>query len=246
MKLFQFGCSWSDYTGNIKETYGEILAKHYGREYIHEARGCGSNWRYFRLLPQFIHERKIDKEDIILIQITAFERAEVWTGRDYKIIDYRKTQNMTDPWYNHDGVRDGTILRMKAGAEKWFAYPEEKEFAKQRMKFVNNDWDITNWNSHMLSLQGLLDYHGFKNVLWMYTFAGRNIPENKRQRISQVPPMMVRPNNFCGVRGWCRYELTLPGKNDEEHDYTHLNQAGHKYVAGVVQEQLDDILKVVK
>lgn len=242
MKLFQFGCSWSDYTGKINETYGEILARHYGREYVHEARGCGSNWRYFRLLPQFIHEGKIQKDDIILIQITAFERAEVWSGREYKLIDHRSTQNMTDPWYNYDGKRCGTILRMKVGADKWLAHPEEREFAKQRIQFSEVSWDVTVWNSHMLSLQGLLDYHGFKNVLWLFNYAGPNTPEHKRKRRANIPPMMVRPRNLLGVRGWCRYEYTLPGKtSDEDHDYTHLNQAGHNYVANMIKEHLGDI-----
>lgn len=243
-RLAQFGCSWSDYTETdsdpVNATYGEILAKHYDAEYIHEARGCGSNARYFRILPRMVHDGILSTEDIIIIQIIAWERTEVWSGRKYPIIDYRSGFNMTDPWFTHK-KRNGTILRMKSEAWEWFDYPEEREYAKQWLLFQDPSFELEVWNSHMLSLQGYLDAKGFKNVFWIYPFSGPNVPEHKRKNTLVYPQDMMIPRNFIGMLGWANDEMTLKTPDGEPHDYCHLSQAGHEHVAQKIIDEIGSI-----
>lgn len=243
-RLAQFGCSWSDYTESdiesIDATYGEILAKHYDAEYIHEARGCGSNARYFRVLPRMVHGGILSKDDIIVIQIIAFERTEVWSGRKYDVFHYRSRHNMSDPWFT-DGKRNGTILRMKVGADAWLTHPEEKEYAKQRIQFSDKSFEVEVWNSHMLSLQGFLDSKGFKNVFWVYTFSGPYVPEHKRKKVAVCPRDMIIPRKFIPIRGWVNDEMTLSTPPGEPHDYCHLSQPGHDYVAQKIIKEIGTI-----
>ena len=243
-RLAQFGCSWSDYTESAVETihatYGELLAKNYDAEYIHEARGCGSNARYFRLLPSMVHNGILSKNDIIIIQIIAWERTEVWSGRKHPIINYRSGYNMTDPWFSGK-KRNGTILRMKSQAWTWLTYPEEKEYAKQWLLFQDPSFELAVWNSHMLSLQGFLDSEGFKNVFWVYPFSGPSVPEHKRKKVSECPQDMIMPRKFIPVRGWVTDELTLKRPEGEPHDYCHLSQAGHDYVAQKIIDEIGSI-----
>jgi hypothetical protein len=76
-KLIVAGCSVSDYT-NVKKVWGEYLAEQLNYEYVHEAAGCGSNYRMWRVLTTHILNGNITANDTVVVQYTTLERNEFW------------------------------------------------------------------------------------------------------------------------------------------------------------------------
>lgn len=209
---FVAGCSWSDYTGNVPKTYGDIISENYGVNYFHEARGCGSNDRWFRVLPQYIENGILQKDDLIILQITAFERTEIWSGRNYKIIDITDPKNMTDPFYK-EGKRHGSVIRIKNNAHEWLN-DEEATYSRAKEPLTDRHYSIECFNSRAITLQGYLEHKGFKNVYWLYPMSnmlGFNT--------------MYRPKNLITLMDWKVGKYHLPN------DPTHLNEKGHEYIA---------------
>lgn len=63
------GCSYSDYTG-VDKVYGEYAAEQLGYNYLHLARGAGSNHRGLLKVTKAVVEKKLVAGDILVFQYT--------------------------------------------------------------------------------------------------------------------------------------------------------------------------------
>lgn len=160
-QLLVSGCSFSDYT-KVDKVYGEYLAEKLNiKTYIHEARGCSSNYRIWRTVSNSILNNKISKNDIIIIQYTSEERQEIWSPYEHELIDIKNDVNMTDP-YN-----EGTLLRFKYHSHSWQSNRLERKFMKLYEKFINHTFELEKFRVNHSMFQTFLLYHGFKNVYFL-------------------------------------------------------------------------------
>lgn len=159
--LLVAGCSFSDYA-NVKVVYGEILANFLNaNEYIHEAAGCGSNYRIWRKVVSSILDKKIKKNDYIIVQYTNAERQEIWSPFNN---DYSRNENgfsFGDPFSN------GSILKFKSNSYSWQKHSIEKKFFNMYEKFINIEFELEKFRVNHNMFQTFLSYNGFRNVYFL-------------------------------------------------------------------------------
>lgn len=209
-KLCVAGCSVSDYTC-VDRVYGDILAENIGFNYIHEAVGCGSNDRIWRRVTNLIIDKKIDKNDIIVIQYTDVTRTEFWSSNPW-------------PSYKHTGPQEershdnGRILSYKIGSHEWQHYDLEKSFFKTYEKhFVSDNYAHEVFRIRNFNFQNMIINLGL-TVIFMLT-----------TRIGQMD------ENICyGYLKDLSYKDSTGGKIEfdlRDGDQCHFNDRGHRTTA---------------
>lgn len=216
-KLLVAGCSFSDYT-KISKVYGEFLSEAMGiSEYIHEARGCGSNHRIWREIVNHVLSKNITSEDFVIVQYTQVLRLEYWTPHRKEIIPITNDRNISDPYKD-----DGTILRFKIDSHTWQDHRDEINFFKIHEKFINYDFEYEKFIVHHNMFQTFMAYNGFKKLFFLK--GGTYGPPY--DLISEYK------NNY--IDGSKLLENHLDG---DEH---HLNQIGHEKTAEFILKFFKD------
>jgi hypothetical protein len=145
MKLIVAGCSVSDYT-QVKLPYGEVLFKTANKfsSYVHNAAGCGSNYRIMRTVTNQIMNGDITSDDLLIVQWTSYERDEIASAfkNSDAIIKNRAggpCQTLRDYF-----AQDIDIIRFKSRAQDFHHLSDiEKEYVKLKEEwFTHVDFEI--------------------------------------------------------------------------------------------------------
>ncbi len=214
-QLLVAGCSFSDYT-LIEKVYGEFLAEKLNvSNYIHEARGCGSNHRMWREITNHVLKKNITSDDIIIIQYTEVCRQEFWTPYRRRIIPITDHHNNSDPYGDN-----GTVIRFKIDSHKSQDNSKEKSLFRLLEIFLNNDFENEKFIVNHNMFQTFMSYHNFKKVFFLkggsYGPDYDLIPEYK--------------NNYIDGNHLLQYHL--------EGDEHHLSQEGHIKTAELIYDFL--------
>lgn len=132
------GCSFSDYRYGIIP-YGDLVAKHFGCHYIHEAACAGSNSRIWRTLIGHIQNNEISAGDIILLQYTLLARNEAWSPYHHSIYENEKIFEEYD---------SGTLLRLTPHFKSFAKTREEHSLAFCHNYFYNKEFAREIWRTH--------------------------------------------------------------------------------------------------
>lgn len=204
-KLIVAGCSVSDYT-NVKKVWGEYLAEQLNYEYIHEAAGCGSNHRMWRVLTNQILSRSITSNDTIVVQYTTLERTEFWSS----IVE---NNWLREPAFN------GDIIRFKTGSHSWHSGVESK-LMKIYERFINIDFETEKFINNQMMFQCLAKEYNIKN-LYFVKVGGYGLEDLKL--INQY-----KDNFFDYSDIFNKIENHING------DPHHLSDYGHKLLANKI------------
>ena len=215
-KLVVLGCSVSDYT-HVDKAWGEILSEKLEHEYIHEASGCGSNWRMWRKVFGLINNNIICNNDTVIVQYTETIRNEFWSPYQKKsrpLYGSKKTYLVEK--YNDDGA----IIKFKMDAHTFNDYTSaEKKFFKNYTRFISEDFELENFTMMHNMFQGFMKDKGFDN-LYFVKAGGYGPVTNEEDFIDYYKQKFISiPDAF---------------QNHLPKDHLHMNQTGHKKLADIV------------
>lgn len=225
MKLVVGGCSFSDWFPNVEKPWPVSLSEKMGLEHLHEARGCGSNYRIWRELTKHIIEGKINKDDLLFIQYTSPVRYEFWSDREHKIIPITSHQNNTDPFYYNEQLeqREGSIIRWKSGAHEFnfFSEPEKEFFKLLETHFASINFCQEQFVSYQHMFHGFLLSQGFTKFFYLYPY-----PETIDTRWAGLDRMIIQKED------WLYPEFLA--------DEGHLNDAGVEHITNLIYDRIKD------
>lgn len=201
-KLVVAGCSVSDYT-NVNKVWGDYLSNLLECDYLHEAAGCGSNYRMWRVLTTCILNGNITPNDVVIVQYTTLERNEFWSP---KIEDD----------YLRDLQYDGNIIRFKSHSYTWHKGSEAK-LMKLYERFINDNFEKEKFlNNHMM-FQCLAKEYNIKNLYFVKVGA---------YGLEDLKLLDQYKNNFFSYS-----DIFNTRANHIENDPYHLSDIGHKALA---------------
>lgn len=218
-KLFVAGCSVSDYT-KVEKVYGEYLSEKLNCDYVHEGAGCGSNWRIWRKITNYILNGELTSNDLLVVQYTTIERKEVWSKENYKM-------NNEKILLREDYKDGGNLVRFKVGSYDWQQIDYEKKFFNLYENcFLSIDYEREVFKTQNLMFQTMLKYFNIPTVfLGYYLSLNKNtmdlLPEFKKNSYVEIPHVLDR--KYC-----------------LENDWWHLNDLGHQMVADKLYEYIVD------
>jgi len=224
-KLFVGGCSFSDYT-KVERVYGEILAELLGYEYIHVAKGCGSNYKMWRKLTKYLMDGILTSNDLLIVQYTEVTRDEIWCPN---ILPDRLIGLV-------DEVDGGYITDWKLGSYKWQEYPEVSEFHQTKENFYTSEvFDVEKFYYHHFMFQSMLAYYKIPTIFVEGIRIGSWGDKVKPILLPEFEKMFFPDAHFIRPGKFSEYDLE-PGI-----DVTHLNQQGHYVYADKLVEHIKHI-----
>jgi hypothetical protein len=228
-KLMVVGCSFSDRTGVLK-SYGDYLAEELGREYMHNAAGCGSNSRMWRVVTNAIMNNELTRDDLLIVQYTEIARSELWTEFEQDGLANKIENERVTPTGNvvvRDKCRHGgDIIRFKPECSEWQPFEHEIQFTKQFTEHhVSPDF---------CAEQASINNYNFQNML----------------HVQKIPTIFMRAlhyghelfdKNYFNFPEFRYSDDTLIKQNHtrSKTDIWHLNDAGHKWIATELARQID-------
>jgi len=240
VKVVGTGCSFSDYTGNPKNTFNQQVALHYGIDYLDLTAGAGSNDRWYRLLLAGIREGVITKDDLIVIQYTNLMRREYVTD----LRDPKESASDYHPWKNPTGYKrtlkpikekwstEWYTFKWNPTASAWADTPELKKWCDlMAVHFTSRSYAIELWRNQHFALQHILKDYAVVYLHTGYIQSEVKIDDfikstNTNAAIIEFPTNSENGGgNIFDQNGWC---LNPP------YDCAHINQAGHDAVAEAI------------
>lgn len=210
-KLIVAGCSVSDYT-NVKKVWGEYLAEQLNYEYVHEAAGCGSNYRMWRVLTTHILNGNITANDTVVVQYTTLERNEFWSP----IVE--------NDWLR-DPAFDGNIIRFKSGSHTW-AKGSEKKLMKLYERFINDDFEKEKFANNHMMFQCLAKEYKIKNLYFVKLGA---------YGLEDLLFLPQYKNNFFNYSN-----IFDKSENHITNDRYHLSDIGHKLLSTMIYNNIKE------
>jgi hypothetical protein len=230
-KLWMFGCSFSDRT-QVSHCYGELAAEKLNVNYEHQAAGCGSNDRIFRVLGNLIADEKVDSRDTIVVQYTGVDRTEFWSPIEQRgLLEHRASelaQRHGRITLRERYAAGGDVTRFKTGSYNWQVDTREASLHKQYEEFASfAPFNTERWRASHTMLQHSLLSTGARVVFLQpgcdgqphyapleYEFTKSIIPEFRKDAYTNF-------SILNRAKGW-----TLGS------DEYHLSLEGHRVLAG--------------
>lgn len=214
-KLIVAGCSVSDYT-NVKKVWGEYLAEQLNYEYVHEAAGCGSNYRMWRVLTTHILNGNITPDDTVIVQYTTLERNEFWS-----------------PIVENDWLRDpafgGDIIRFKSGSHAW-AKGSEKKLMKMYERFIGIEFEHEKFINNHIAFQCLAKEYNIHNLYFVHVGSyGFNRKDH--------PTISKYKNNFFKYS-----DIFNKSENHITNDPSHLSNIGHELLSTMIYNKIKELV----
>jgi len=230
MKLFVAGCSVSDYT-LVDKVYGEFLAEKLNMDYVHEAAGCGSNYRIWRTITKHVMNNNLTENDLLIIQYTNTNRYEFWSclANNYTSEEFPDSRYTVREKY--DG---GSLIRFKIDSYQWQQHEIEIDFHKTFQKYFLSErysddlFEVNNYNfQHMLSN---------KNIKAIFINPGRGPIPVKGKNIYDMLFDEFKKNYYS----WSYHHIT-DREFDLPNDTAHFNQKGHERLAQELYEHINKL-----
>lgn len=218
--LLVLGCSVSDYTW-VDKVWGEFLAEHLNLNYIHQAAGCGSNWRMWRTAFNLVNTKQITSKDTIVIQYTEIFRREFWSPYQKTAQPLSGSNNKSFLTETYD---DGTITRYKLDADTFGQYTSsERNFFKLYNRFINEKFELEQFHMMHNMFQSFMKDNNFANLYFLKVGGYGPLRENNDLIGYYKNNYIPAPNAF----------------NDHlEGDKLHMNQQGHEKLASFVYNHI--------
>lgn len=218
-RLIVAGCSYSDYT-KVDNVYGELLAQKLNFDYIHEAAGCGSNWRIWRKVTEHVLNGNLTSNDLLIIQYTEILRNEFWTrleepNKFYKI----KDGTILSPL--HDVEHDGIINRWKIGSYDWQVNEKLSKFHKDYEDyFISDTFTYEQWKKHNFMFQCMLSMNNIPTIFVNSVRINSDLWDREISDTTMLPVYM-------------KYMYVQSNRHSPEHDLEHgdiwhMNSVGHE------------------
>jgi len=228
MKLFVAGCSVSDYT-LVDKVYGDFLAEKLNIDYIHEAAGCGSNYRIWRTITKHVMDDNLTDNDLLIVQYTNSIRYEFWSSIQRPP---SPPKEFIDKRYICEEEYDGgALIRFKLDSYQWqnnkidtdFHETFQKYFLSE--KYSNELFEINNYNfQHMLIN---------KNIKTIFIYPGRGPVPILGKNLYDMLLDEFKRNYYA----W-PYDSVNDRGFDLPNDRTHFNQKGHECLADRLYEHI--------
>ena len=208
-KLIVAGCSVSDYT-NVNKVWGDYLSELLHYDYLHEAAGCGSNYRMWRVLTTHILNGNITPDDTVIVQYTTLERNEFWSP-------------IVEDNYLRDPLHNGDIIRFKSHSYSWHSGSEAK-LMKLYERFISDDFEKEKFiNNHMM-FQCLAKEYNIKKLYFIKVGA---------YGLEDLSFLNQYKNNF-----FVYSDIFDDIKNHIKDDPYHLSDTGHKLLADKIFDKM--------
>jgi|TARA_B100001094_G_scaffold25863_1_gene21651 hypothetical protein len=218
--LLVLGCSVSDYT-HVDRSWGEILAKKLGINYVHQAAGCGSNWRMWRKAFDLVDNNIVTNKDIVIVQYTELIRREFWSPYQKESRPLHGSNGKSNMTEAYD---DGHIIRYKIDAHEFEDYHRtEKQLFKVYTRFLNEEFELEQFRMMHNMFQSYMADRQFKNVYFVRPSDFGALYHYSKLHKMYKNNLIHSPNAF---------ENHLPN------DQGHMDQQGHQLLADFVYSKL--------
>ena len=204
-KLVVAGCSVSDYT-NVSKVWGDYLSDLLKYDYLHEAAGCGSNYRMWRVLATHILNGNITSKDTIVVQYTTLERNEFWSPT-------------IEDDYLRDAHHGGNIIRFKSHSHTWHKGSEAK-LMKLYQRFINDDFEKEKFANNHMMFQCLAKEYNITNLYFIKVGS---------YGLEDLKLLDQYKNNFSSYS-----DIFNTTENHIKDDPYHLSDIGHKLLANKI------------
>ncbi len=176
MKLFSFGCSFTEGQGLKKpeeKEYTKILAEKIGiKHYNYGGAGMSNDYVYRKIFETT--QKQISKEDIIIIQWTHYIRKELkfkYNNKNYYHILPYGYYPFRDKVYikKYDGIKteytDYENISLDFGLEQKKIEEINKNFIDEcNLKILDNDYQLETTLNYIKGLYSYLELNGYKHL----------------------------------------------------------------------------------
>jgi hypothetical protein len=230
MKLFVAGCSFSDYNYNpsimTDKVYGDYLSEKLGVDYVHEGAGCGSNYRMWRKITNYIMNGFLTQDDILIVQYTNSTRREFFCNLPYeswKVDNVLKTTAAFEPYGTEK------IMRFKVGEYN----TNFKSYEKEEVEFFNL------YQKHFLDEKFSMEEFEYNNFMFQHMLINNNI-KVIFLRSHFFPNFNLIP--FHEKNELSVYEL-IDNKDLQAHknDPSHFSKKGHNHLSELIYDHLKNL-----
>jgi hypothetical protein len=230
-KVFVFGCSFSDYMRDITSVYGQLVADKLNAEYIHNGCGVGSNGRIFRVFTNYLRNKIIDKNSLVILQFTEPSRDEVWFNSIDEDDDYSHYNGMESVDKTTDG---GGYYRYKWDSYKWYNNKKLSLILKNKTDYCfSYEYYFEKWKNEEYHIIESLKYKEIPFILLNgaynddyhdYNTDNRNLNNNivNYRKIQEI-----YPTTFDDA------------ENGKTLDYSHLSQEGMNQLAKEILKKIN-------
>lgn len=222
-KLIVAGCSYSDYT-KVDNVYGELLAQKLDFDYIHEAAGCGSNWRIWRKITKHVLNGNLTSNDLLIVQYTEILRNEFWTRLE-EPNNFYKTKDGLLLSPSHDTEYDGIINRWKMNSHNWQVNDKLSKFHKDYEDyFVSDEFAYEQWKTHNYMFQCMLSMNNIPTIFVNSVRINNELWSRSLSDSTNILPTYKKHMYVQSDRHSPKHDL-------EQGDIWHMNSVGHEYEA---------------
>lgn len=208
MKLFVAGCSFSDYT-KVKKVYGDFLAEKLNCQYMHIAKGNGSNYRIWREAVNHILSGELTSQDLLIVQYSNMHRNEFWFNKEKSSA-------------KEDEYDDGVVVRFKMNSYSWQDNRVLMDFFKvYENHCINSNFEKEKFIVNHTMFQTLLCYYKIKTLFLETAYIDNSLT------------VLPECNKIQWNRNYSELELALSSV-----DTAHLSSKGHETLAQDLYEHL--------
>lgn len=222
MKLYVAGCSFSDNLPSPRN-YGSKLANLLGYEYVHKAKGIGSNHRMWRHITNAVMNGELTSNDLLVMQYSGPERREFWSA-----IPRDRSEEHADISEYYDD--NGTILKFKMDSYSWQNNQIEKDFMKlyqDNFLSVKFEREVFDYNNFMF--QSMLAYYKIPTVFYASRYLNDYAVINEFK-----DTVYYEPQEFINNESTYVNIVT---------DRYHLNDEGHTKLAEMLFDHINEKLR---
>jgi hypothetical protein len=214
------GCSFSaSDSSNLPksgETYGDVVAEHFGAKFYNLVKSGGSLQRMNRKILEWCGENKDKfKDTLVIVGLTSYRRIEVWN-------------NKWDNWYSTSlFFQDPELDWNKILKVDW----SEEERKNYFINFYNDNAQITIDNNILIGLQSFLTLNSIDHI-----FFDALAPPNKEWNNLVSSENWYKHPEYEFMGDFTNKNPEMRASKDDDHP----NKKAHKYWAECLLEYIDE------
>jgi hypothetical protein len=219
-KIVIGGCSFSHRHLDNEISYPEVISDNLGLPLIYEAAACGSNYRIWRTITNYILNGVIDEKTILIIQYTENERKEFYSRHLMEIEEKKYPRYITlREEYKKDDELLGCIIKYKSALGKMSIDKEDKLFTLLTNNFVSPEYDYELFTVNNYMFQNMLHQN---KIPTLFLNTGYNNPEIYFDEFKKLDIEWIHDLKY----GY------------SEDDLAHLSTNGHHYLGNYLTNHI--------